>query len=76
MVVPTTWAQAGRCQDEQLCDLGSAGCLAYRPLWTMLQLGTPRPRGCVPLGRTRQVGLVWTAVPQPSRKALGRPEGF
>lgn len=66
VVAPSTWAQSGRCQDEQLRHVGLAGCLAHRPLWAMLHLGAPRARGCAPLGRTRQVGLSKTEVPQPS----------
>lgn len=41
------------------------GDLAHRPLWNMLQLGAPRPRGRAPLSSTRQVGLAGTEVPSP-----------
>lgn len=42
--------------------------MAHRLLWNMLQLGAPRPRGRVPLGSTRQVGLARTG---PSRDLEG-----
>lgn len=36
------------------------GAHSSQPLWSMLQLGAPRPRGRVPLSSTRQVGLART----------------
>lgn len=78
MVVPTTRAQAGRCQHEQLCDLGSQALVDHAAA------GTPQGPGLCPSGQdpTGRACLDCSATAFPKRpketfpKRPGETRGF